>query len=167
MPSLPPAKGSHSGLLCSWAGWAQSCRAGSSLAPWEGPTCPLAPQCWVLQRGCHRGGPVQSSGRCGEVEGPNWREKRGLYPEKGGCGLTGLGDGEAWLSPSLHLGSASAQNPRGAGFPALRPSFRPQEAIWELLHWEGQPAGPLQLPHSGTRAGTKTPGDRSSRYCSL
>lgn len=92
-----------------------------------GTHIPRAPRCWVLQRRCPEAAPNQFCGECGEG-GPDWREKRGIYLEKGGCGLSGLGDGGAWLKAPLHLDSASV-HPRGAGSPALRPSFRPQEAI--------------------------------------
>lgn len=137
------------GPLCSGAGWARSRRAGSSLAPREGPRMPTLS--WVL------GPPVRTPPEaaptpdlsCGGWR-PKWREPR-VPVQRGGSGLSGRGGGGAWLQPPLHLGSASAPNPRGAGSLLSDPRFLPQEAIWQRPCWAVRAAGPLQLPSSYAR----------------
>lgn len=125
---------------------------GSSLAPWEGPTCPRAPQCWVLQRGCPRGSPDQS---CGEgIGSPKWKEKRGNYPEKGGSGLSGLGDGEPGCSP-FACGFSISTEPKRGQLPCSQTLPPAPGGHLGAATLEVQPAGPLQLPHSGTGAGTR------------
>lgn len=77
---------------------------------------------------------------------PKWRETR-VSVQREGSGLSGLGDGGAWLQPPLHLGSASARNPRGAGSPPLGsrlPAPRGHSGSGHAGKYG--PAGPLQLP---------------------